>query len=162
MTTSPGEMRTHSMDFYTDLFGAEQCHMECREELLEGLPQLIPGEKAALDSGGVDSRCQSDGIRTGGTPDFCAAVTASTLINENISSGRAEDSLVHKTLPWREKHTLPEPYQIVYTAGVQPTHPLANAEQRHCAQMHHSRTLSLPKNRNHCHILRYVKDVIKI
>ena len=86
------------MDFYTDLFGAEQCHMECREELLEGLPQLIPGEKAALDS-------ESDGIRTGGTPDFCAAVTASTLINENISSGRAEDSLVHKTLPWREKHT---------------------------------------------------------
>ena len=38
------------MDFYADLFGAEQCSMVCREELLEGLPQLIPGEKAALDS----------------------------------------------------------------------------------------------------------------
>ena len=50
VTTSPGEMRTHAMDFYADLFEAEQCSMECREELLEGLPQLIPGEKAALDS----------------------------------------------------------------------------------------------------------------
>ncbi|XP_056464841.1 RAC-gamma serine/threonine-protein kinase-like [Gadus chalcogrammus] len=50
VTTSPGEMWTHAIDFYADLFGAEQCSMECREELLEGLPQLIPGEKAALDS----------------------------------------------------------------------------------------------------------------
>ena len=50
VTTSPGEMRTHAVSFYADLFGAEQCSMECREELLEGLPQLIPGEKAALDS----------------------------------------------------------------------------------------------------------------
>ena len=50
VTTSPGEIRTHAMDFYADPFGTEQCSMECREELGEGLPQLIPGEKAALDS----------------------------------------------------------------------------------------------------------------
>ena len=50
VTTSPGEMRTHAVNFYADFFGAEQCSMECREELLEELPQLIPGEKAALDS----------------------------------------------------------------------------------------------------------------
>ncbi|KAJ3583052.1 hypothetical protein NHX12_034520 [Muraenolepis orangiensis] len=42
-------MRNHAMDFYTDLFGVEQCSIEGREELLEGLPQLSPEEKAALD-----------------------------------------------------------------------------------------------------------------
>ncbi|KAK5852457.1 hypothetical protein PBY51_023924 [Eleginops maclovinus] len=49
VTTSLGEMRSHAMSFYDDLFGAQQCSMECREELLEGLPQLSPEEKAALD-----------------------------------------------------------------------------------------------------------------
>ncbi|KAJ3584448.1 hypothetical protein NHX12_014943 [Muraenolepis orangiensis] len=42
-------MRDHAMDFYTDLFGGEQCSIEGREEILEGLPQLSPEEKAALD-----------------------------------------------------------------------------------------------------------------
>ena len=69
VTTSPSEMRTHAMDFYADLFGAEQCSMECREELLEGLPQLIPGEKASLDSeltlDELTAAIKSDGIRTG-------------------------------------------------------------------------------------------------
>ncbi len=49
VTTSPGEMRSHAMDFHAELFRAEQCSMECREELLEGLPQLSLEEKAALD-----------------------------------------------------------------------------------------------------------------
>ena len=49
VTIDPSEMRNHATDFYTDLFGAEQCSMESHEELLEGLPQLSPGEKAALD-----------------------------------------------------------------------------------------------------------------
>jgi len=49
VTTSPGEMRSHAVDFYTELFGAECCSMECREELLEGLPQLSPGEQAVMD-----------------------------------------------------------------------------------------------------------------
>ncbi len=49
VTTNPGEMRSCAMDFYTDLFRAEQCSMECHEELLGGLPQLSLEEKAALD-----------------------------------------------------------------------------------------------------------------
>ncbi|KAF1375259.1 hypothetical protein PFLUV_G00237720 [Perca fluviatilis] len=49
VTTSPGEMRSHAMVFYADLFGAQQCSMQSREELLEGLPQLSLDEKAALD-----------------------------------------------------------------------------------------------------------------
>ena len=44
-TTDPSEMRNHA----TDLFDAEQCSMECCEELREGLPQLSPEVKAALD-----------------------------------------------------------------------------------------------------------------
>ncbi|KAJ3605708.1 hypothetical protein NHX12_027752 [Muraenolepis orangiensis] len=48
VTSSPGEMRNHAMDFYTNLFGGEQCSIEGREEILEG-PQLSPEEKAALD-----------------------------------------------------------------------------------------------------------------
>ncbi|KAJ3609130.1 hypothetical protein NHX12_023654 [Muraenolepis orangiensis] len=49
VTSSPEEMRDHAMDFYTNLFGGEQCSIEGREEILEGLPQLSPEEKAALD-----------------------------------------------------------------------------------------------------------------
>ncbi|KAJ3581932.1 hypothetical protein NHX12_004282 [Muraenolepis orangiensis] len=49
VTSSPEEMRDHAMDFYTNLFGGEQCSTEGREEILEGLPQLSPEEKAALD-----------------------------------------------------------------------------------------------------------------
>ncbi|KAJ3599425.1 hypothetical protein NHX12_033388 [Muraenolepis orangiensis] len=49
VTSSPEEMRDHAMDFSTDLFGGEQCSIEGREEILEGLPQLSPEEKAALD-----------------------------------------------------------------------------------------------------------------
>ncbi|KAI3375076.1 hypothetical protein L3Q82_021594 [Scortum barcoo] len=49
VTTSPGEMRGHATDFYSGLFGAEQCSMQCCGEPLEGLPQLSPEEKAALD-----------------------------------------------------------------------------------------------------------------
>ena len=46
VTIDPSEMRNHATDFYTDLFGAERCSME---ELLQGLLQLSPEEKAALD-----------------------------------------------------------------------------------------------------------------
>ncbi|KAJ3599422.1 hypothetical protein NHX12_033385 [Muraenolepis orangiensis] len=49
VTSSPEEMRDHAMDFSTNLFGGEQCSIEGREEILEGLPQLSPEEKAALD-----------------------------------------------------------------------------------------------------------------
>ncbi|KAJ3590726.1 hypothetical protein NHX12_008675, partial [Muraenolepis orangiensis] len=49
VTSSPEEMRDHAMDFYTNLFGGEQCSIEGREEILDGLPQLSPEEKAALD-----------------------------------------------------------------------------------------------------------------
>lgn len=37
------------MDFYNNLFGEKQCSMECRKELLEGLPHLSQGKKAVLD-----------------------------------------------------------------------------------------------------------------
>ena len=49
VTTSPHEMRSHAMDFYTNLFGDEQCRMVGCEELLEGFPWLSDGKKAALD-----------------------------------------------------------------------------------------------------------------
>ena len=51
MTTNQSEMRNHVTNVYTELFAKEQCSMECHEELLEGLPQLSPEEKAALDCG---------------------------------------------------------------------------------------------------------------
>ncbi|KAJ3599771.1 hypothetical protein NHX12_033727 [Muraenolepis orangiensis] len=49
VTSSPGDMRDHTMDFYTDHFRGEQCSIEGREEILEGLPQLSLEETAALD-----------------------------------------------------------------------------------------------------------------
>lgn len=49
VTTNPGEMRSHAMSFYSDLFGAEPCRMDCRGELLEGLPKLNLEEREALD-----------------------------------------------------------------------------------------------------------------
>ena len=45
VTTSLVEMRSHAMDLYVDLFEAEQCSMEFREELLERLLQVSPEEK---------------------------------------------------------------------------------------------------------------------
>lgn len=51
VTTDPGEIRNHAVKFYAEfyLFRAEQCSMSCREELLEGLPQLRKEEKTLLD-----------------------------------------------------------------------------------------------------------------
>ena len=37
------------MSFYSDLFGAEPCRMDCRCELLEGLPKLNLEQREALD-----------------------------------------------------------------------------------------------------------------
>ncbi|KAK2897108.1 hypothetical protein Q8A73_013488 [Channa argus] len=50
LTSNPSEMRRHAVDFYSDLFSAEDCNMEHREKLLDGLPQLAQEELAALDS----------------------------------------------------------------------------------------------------------------
>lgn len=50
VTTNLNEMRSRTTHFYARLFGAEQCSMKCREELLEELPQLSQEETAALDS----------------------------------------------------------------------------------------------------------------
>lgn len=50
LTINPNEMRKHAMAFYETLFGAEPCDMECRKELLEGLPQLSQEERERLDS----------------------------------------------------------------------------------------------------------------
>ena len=49
VTTDPGEMRRHAVEFYSGLFGAEDCDVHCTEELLEGLPQLSPRERDLLD-----------------------------------------------------------------------------------------------------------------
>lgn len=49
MTTCPSEMRKCAMDFYAEPFGMEHCSIDCREELLEGLPQLTLEEKATLN-----------------------------------------------------------------------------------------------------------------
>ncbi|KAF7642537.1 hypothetical protein LDENG_00256290 [Lucifuga dentata] len=51
VTTDPKEMRKCAVDFYTNLFSADCCKPECVAELLEGLPQLSPAEKAGLDRG---------------------------------------------------------------------------------------------------------------
>ena len=40
VTTEPAEMRKHAVDFYTDLFRADECDVDSAAELLEGLPQL--------------------------------------------------------------------------------------------------------------------------
>lgn len=49
VTINPGEIRNHAVNFYADLFRAEQCSMVCPEELLEGLPQLSEEKKTVLD-----------------------------------------------------------------------------------------------------------------
>ncbi|XP_041646439.1 DAB adaptor protein 1a [Cheilinus undulatus] len=50
ITSSPAEMRSHAVDFYAELFGAELCDAGSREELLGNLPQLSPEERSVLDS----------------------------------------------------------------------------------------------------------------
>ena len=69
VSISPDEMRSHAMDNYTNIFGDEQCSIEGHEELLEELPQLSQGEKAALDFElflkELTVCCQPDGIGTG-------------------------------------------------------------------------------------------------
>ena len=49
VTTDPGEMRKHAVEYYTGLFAAEDCDEHCATELLEGLPQLSPQEREVLD-----------------------------------------------------------------------------------------------------------------
>ena len=49
MTTDPAEMRAHAVDFYSTLFGAEECDQRCVDKLLKGLPQLNDGERADMD-----------------------------------------------------------------------------------------------------------------
>ena len=49
-TSDPVEMGRLCASFYRTLFTAEDCDQGSRAELLEGLPQLSPGERAALDS----------------------------------------------------------------------------------------------------------------
>ncbi|XP_060926023.1 NLR family CARD domain-containing protein 3-like [Limanda limanda] len=50
ITAEPAEMRRHSVEFYSDLFGAEECDAEAVAELLQDLPQLSPGERDILSS----------------------------------------------------------------------------------------------------------------
>ncbi|XP_069011373.1 carboxypeptidase O-like [Embiotoca jacksoni] len=50
ITTDQREMRSHAVELYAALFGEEQCCTVSREELLEGVPQLSPAERATLDA----------------------------------------------------------------------------------------------------------------
>ena len=44
LTSEPADMRKHAVDFYTDLFGAEECDGEAVADLLQDLPQLQVNE----------------------------------------------------------------------------------------------------------------------
>lgn len=50
ITTNPVEMISHAGEFYTDLFAAGSCNLECWEEQLRGLPLLCLEGKAVLNS----------------------------------------------------------------------------------------------------------------
>ncbi|KAJ4942904.1 hypothetical protein JOQ06_005416, partial [Pogonophryne albipinna] len=50
VTTEPSEMRKHAVDFYTDLFRADECDVDSAAELLQGLPQLSSEEQNTLSS----------------------------------------------------------------------------------------------------------------
>ena len=49
MTSDPGQMRQHAVEFYSSLFRAEECDQSCTAELLQGLPRLSEGEKVDMD-----------------------------------------------------------------------------------------------------------------
>ena len=50
VTTDPGEMRQHAVEFYSALFRKEGCNRECADKLLQGLPQMGSEENAVLDA----------------------------------------------------------------------------------------------------------------
>lgn len=50
VATEPAEMRKHAADFYTDLFRADVCDVDSAAELLQGLPQLCPGDQDTLSA----------------------------------------------------------------------------------------------------------------
>uniref|UniRef100_A0A669D6D2 Reverse transcriptase domain-containing protein n=1 Tax=Oreochromis niloticus TaxID=8128 RepID=A0A669D6D2_ORENI len=49
VTTDPAEMRRHAVAFYTDLFSADGCDVDSASDLLQGLPQLSPGDRDVLN-----------------------------------------------------------------------------------------------------------------
>uniref|UniRef100_A0A669BQM4 Reverse transcriptase domain-containing protein n=1 Tax=Oreochromis niloticus TaxID=8128 RepID=A0A669BQM4_ORENI len=49
VTTDPAEMRRHAVAFYTDLFSADGCDVDSASDLLQGLPQLSPGDQDVLN-----------------------------------------------------------------------------------------------------------------
>lgn len=50
VTTDIAEMRHHAVDFYSCLYTAEHCDLDCAEQLFKGLPKLDSDSKTALDS----------------------------------------------------------------------------------------------------------------
>uniref|UniRef100_A0A3P9LKP2 Reverse transcriptase domain-containing protein n=1 Tax=Oryzias latipes TaxID=8090 RepID=A0A3P9LKP2_ORYLA len=50
VTTSPAAMRTLAVDFYSGLFGKEDCDSDCVDQLMEGLPRLSDADRDLLDS----------------------------------------------------------------------------------------------------------------
>lgn len=49
VTTDLAEMRRHAVAFYMDLFSADSCDVDSASELLQGLPQLSPGDRDVLN-----------------------------------------------------------------------------------------------------------------
>ena len=48
MMSDPCQLRQQAVDFYSSLFGADECDQLCTAELLQGLPQLNEG--ASIDT----------------------------------------------------------------------------------------------------------------
>ena len=50
LTSDPAEMRSLAVRYYAELYGAEECDGDSAADLLQGLPQLSPGQREELDS----------------------------------------------------------------------------------------------------------------
>lgn len=50
VTSNITEMRHHAVDFYSNLYAAEQCDTDCAEQLIQDLPQIDSDSKTDLDT----------------------------------------------------------------------------------------------------------------
>jgi len=50
LTTNPKEMRNHAKNFYSDLFKARHCDINCMEDLLRDLPKITDDQRQLLDA----------------------------------------------------------------------------------------------------------------
>jgi len=50
LTTNPKEMRNHAKNFYSDLFKARHCDINCMEDLLRDLPKITDDQRQLLEA----------------------------------------------------------------------------------------------------------------